>query len=68
MFDIGGAELIVIILAFLILFGPKKIPEISRTLGKGFQKVKQAQSEIKSQLKDLENEIKDIDKPNNEKK
>ena len=66
MFDIGGGELIVILLAFFLLFGPKKIPEISRMLGKGFQKVKQAQFELKSQLneieKEIKNEVKDIDK------
>ena len=62
MFDVGGGELMVILLAFFLLFGPKKIPEISRMLGKGFQKVKQAQSELKSQINDLEKEIKEIDK------
>jgi len=62
MFDVGGGELVVILLAFFLLFGPKKIPEISRMLGKGFQKVKQAQSELKSQINDLEKEIKEIDK------
>jgi len=32
MFDIGGGELIVIILAVILLFGPKKIPEIMSNL------------------------------------
>ena len=57
MFDIGGGELILIVLAFLILFGPKKVPEITKMLGKGMRKVKEAQTELKNQLKELEKEI-----------
>ena len=57
MFDVGGGELIIIVLAFLVLFGPKKIPEISQMMGKGFRKVKQAQYELKSQLNEIEKEI-----------
>jgi sec-independent protein translocase protein TatA len=62
MFDIGGGELILIVLAFIVLFGPKKVPEITKMLGKGLRKVKEAQTEFKTQLKELEKDIKDIDK------
>jgi sec-independent protein translocase protein TatA len=62
MFDVGGGELLVVLLAFFLLFGPKKIPEISRMLGKGFKKVKEAQSELKSQLNELEKEIEKTNK------
>ena len=62
MFDVGGGELILIILAFLLLFGPKKIPEVSKMLGKGMQKIKEAQTELKSQLKDLEKEVENVTK------
>ena len=62
MFDIGGGELILIVLAFVVLFGPKKVPEITKMLGKGMRKVREAQTELKSQLKDLEKEIEDTDK------
>lgn len=34
MFDIGFQELIIIFLVALLVFGPKKLPEIGRTLGK----------------------------------
>lgn len=33
MFDIGWAELLVILVIFLLLFGAKRIPEIARALG-----------------------------------
>jgi sec-independent protein translocase protein TatA len=59
--NIGATEIILIVLVILLLFGAKKIPELARGIGKGM-------SEFKKGLKDVENEIKDTDKPNNEKK
>ena len=67
MFDIGGGELILIVLAFLVLFGPKKVPEVTRMLGKGMRKVKEAQAELKSQLNEIEKEIEDVTSDNNKK-
>ncbi|MPN07562.1 Sec-independent protein translocase protein TatB [bioreactor metagenome] len=61
MFDIGGGELILIVIAFVVLFGPKKIPEISRMLGKGLREIKKTQTELKTQLNELEKEIEEID-------
>jgi sec-independent protein translocase protein TatA len=59
MFDVGGGELLLIVLAVLLLFGPKKIPELMQALGKGMRQVRKAQAEFQSQI----NEIKtDIDK------
>lgn len=58
MFDIGGGELIVIVVAILILFGPKKIPEIAQMIGKGMQQFRKAQSQFQSQFNDIQSEIK----------
>ncbi len=64
MFDVGGGELILIVLAILVLFGPERMPEIARMMKKGMAKVRQAQVEFQNQLEeiqdglDLENEIK----------
>jgi sec-independent protein translocase protein TatA len=41
---IGGPELAVIIVALLILFGGKKIPELMRGLGQGIREFKEGQS------------------------
>ena len=41
---IGGPELAVIIVALLILFGGKKIPELMRGLGQGIKEFKEGQS------------------------
>ena len=43
----GGWELIVIVLAVLLLFGGKKIPELMRGLGSGIKEFKDASKEEK---------------------
>ena len=57
MFDVGGGELLLIVFAILLLFGPKKIPEIAQLIGKGMQKVKQAQAQFQSQINDIQTDI-----------
>ena len=54
----GGSEWIIIVLAVLILFGGRKIPEFMRGLGKGMREFKDAKDNIKSEL---ENGMKDKD-------
>lgn len=41
---IGGPELAIIVLALLLLFGGKKIPELMRGLGKGVREFKEGQA------------------------
>jgi sec-independent protein translocase protein TatA len=57
MFDIGGAEFLLIGLAILMLFGPKKIPEIMQAIGKGIRYFRQAQEDIKTQIRDISTEV-----------
>jgi TatA/E family protein of Tat protein translocase len=45
-FGIGGNELLIIGVFALILFGPDKIPEIARTVGKAWQMFKRAQDDM----------------------
>ena len=42
----GTFEIILIILAVVLLFGAKKIPEMARGLGKGLKEFKKAKDEI----------------------
>jgi sec-independent protein translocase protein TatA len=57
MFDVGGGELILIIIAGLLLFGPKKIPEVAQMVSKGMRKVKEAQSMLNDQMNEIKNEV-----------
>lgn len=58
MFDIGLPELLLIGVVVLLMFGPEKLPEIARTLGKGMQKVKQAQMQFQNELNNVKEEMK----------
>ena len=60
MFDVGGGELILIILAVLVLFGPQKIPEVAQMVGKGMKKIKEAQAQFQSQFDELQSEVKSV--------
>jgi sec-independent protein translocase protein TatA len=55
----GGTEWILIILAVLILFGGRKIPEFMRGLGRGIREFNDAKDNVK---KELEEGIKEKDK------
>lgn len=57
MFDVGGGELVLIFIAVLLLFGPKKIPEVMRSVGKGLRQFRQAQEDLKEQLRDISSEV-----------
>ncbi len=46
MFGIGFPELILILVIGLIVFGPGKLPEIGRAVGKGLQEFKKATSDL----------------------
>jgi len=50
-FDISSGELIIIVAAIFLVFGPKKIPEIARKISKGINEVKKASNDIKDEIK-----------------
>lgn len=47
---LGGQEIIVILILFLLFFGAKKIPELARGLGRGIREFKDATKEIKNEI------------------
>jgi len=70
MFDLGTQELIVIFIVAFLVFGPKKLPELGRTLGKGMRELKSAMrgvresleeagEDVTGELKDVQSELKD---------
>ena len=50
MFNIGPTELLVILLIALVVFGPKRLPEIGKTVGKSLREFRRATEDIKSEL------------------
>jgi sec-independent protein translocase protein TatA len=47
---LGGWEVFLIVLAMLLLFGAKKIPELARGLGRGIREFKDATKELNKEI------------------
>ena len=58
---IGFWEILLIVLAFLLLFGGKKIPELMRGLGKGVKSFREGMNEVEGEIKEAAKD-KDSDK------
>ncbi len=50
--SIGMPELIIILVIALIIFGPRKLPELGRSLGRSINEFKKASNELRSTLED----------------
>lgn len=50
--SIGMPEMIIILVIALIVFGPRKLPELGRSLGKSINEFKKASNELRSTLED----------------
>ncbi|TRZ90712.1 TatA/E family twin arginine-targeting protein translocase [bacterium] len=62
--SIGPMELVLIFVVALLVFGPKKLPEIGRSVGKAIREFKKTSEEIKSRIEEeIEaSEVKDVAK------
>ena len=52
MFGIGGFELFIILIFGFLIFGPDKLPEIAKTVGRGIAKFREAQQEVNDAIGD----------------
>jgi sec-independent protein translocase protein TatA len=50
--NVCGTELLVILLVVFIFFGPKKLPELGKNLGKGIREFKNAMRGLQSDLEE----------------
>ncbi len=56
--SIGVPELIIIFVVALIVFGPRKLPELGKSLGKGLAEFRKASNELRSTI---EEEVRNIE-------
>ncbi len=63
MFGIGYQELIIIAVIALLIVGPKKLPDLAKTIGKGFSEFRKATDGITD---DLKQSMQSDDKPKDE--
>jgi TatA/E family protein of Tat protein translocase len=61
MFGIGMPEMLLILAIALIVIGPKKLPDLAKSLGRALREFKKATSELKESI-DLDSELKEVKK------
>jgi TatA/E family protein of Tat protein translocase len=70
MFGIGMTELLVILGIGLLVIGPKKLPELARSLGKGLAEFRRASTDMRREFLDVAEEVSieppDINTPESE--
>ncbi len=52
MWNLGFPELVIIFVVALVIFGPRKLPELGRSLGRGLSEFKRASNELKRTWED----------------
>ncbi len=55
--DIGGGEILLILVVAFLIFGPNKLPEMSRKLGKTMNDFKRASNDIRREIQQGAGEI-----------
>ena len=58
MFGIGMPELLIILVVALLVLGPRKLPEVARSLGRGMAEFRRASTELRNSLTEPIDEIK----------
>lgn len=63
MFGIGFQEMLVILVVVLIFFGPKRLPDLAKSLGKGIAEFKKASDEVRRGIDEAVREAESEDTP-----
>ena len=61
-FQPGATELIIVLVVILILFGPKKLPDLSRAVGKSIGEFKRGKKEVDAEIRKLDEEEEETEK------
>lgn len=64
--SLGAAEIVLILIVILLLFGGKRIPELARALGKATYEYKKAKEIIKKEADEIKKELEDTEEKSNE--
>jgi sec-independent protein translocase protein TatB len=62
-FGIGATELIVVMVVALLVFGPKRLPELARSLGRGMAEFRRASSDLRQTLQEVETPAESLESP-----
>jgi Tat protein translocase TatB subunit len=64
MLNIGPQELILVLIIALVVVGPKRLPELGRTIGRGMREFRKMQDDVRDTLKiDLDPDLEPAKKP-----
>ena len=53
----GGSEVILILLIVLLLFGAKKLPNLSRSLGKSLAEFKKGKEDLEKEIRNIKSDV-----------
>ena len=67
MFGLGTAELLIILFIALVVLGPKELPKVARTLGRGIRELQRAKDDLKKNI-EFEDDTDDVNKSETPKK
>lgn len=66
MFNVGIQEVAIVLVIALIVFGPKRLPEVGRSFGRGLREFRRASNEFMASITDEDDARRKLDDPERE--